>query len=270
MKVCATKMGGYAKLSSHILNSSIWSEPDNVRIVWVTMLVMSDAAGFVESSLSGLAHQARKSIPETEAALTVLSSPDPDSKNPDNEGRRISKVEGGWMILNYVLYRAQQELSDDPQAVATRERVSRYRQRKRDEKRALQTVTHPLHPVTPASAYASASESPNSESLVRPPFTKEEWAAAVKSLQCLQKDADECWNFYDSQKWLKSNGLKIGGDPRSILSSWISNPQRGQYGQKPSGVGTKKGDPNNRNTGTYNRPSDYADYGKRDKTLPNP
>ena len=106
------------------------------------MLAMSDASGMVEASLPGLARQARKTKPQTLKALSVLQSPDADSKNPDHEGRRVAKVEGGWLILNYSLYRAQQELSQEPEAIATRERVQRYRDRKRKAKEQA------LHPVT--------------------------------------------------------------------------------------------------------------------------
>lgn len=150
-------MPGFTKLHSTIINSSVWDESDSVRIVWVTLLAMADAGGFVESSLPGLAHQSRKTIPETEAALLVLERPDPHSKNPDHDGRRISKVEAGWLVLNYVLYRAVQEVSDEPSDVANRARVNRHRARKRLERESLQGITKPLQGITPASASASVS-----------------------------------------------------------------------------------------------------------------
>ena len=153
-------MPGFTKLHSTIINSSVWDESDSVRIVWITLLAMADASGFVESSLGGLAHQARKPKEETTHALAVLESPDADSKNPDHEGRRIKKVEGGWLLLNYAIYRDKQELSDDPESVASRERVRRHRERKAQERAALHAVTEPLQTVTTiTSASASASES---------------------------------------------------------------------------------------------------------------
>lgn len=155
-------MSGFTKLQSSILNSSIWDESDAVRVVWITMLAMSDSSGFVESSLPGLAHQSRKSKEATIAALGVLESPDAESKNPDYEGRRIKKVEGGWLVLNYALYREQAEVSDDPKAIATRERVRRHRERKNSERyKALHGVTS----VTPASASGDASASEKKKAL---------------------------------------------------------------------------------------------------------
>jgi len=124
-------MSGYTKLFSSILASSIWSLPDAVRIVWITLLAMADRNGFVEASLGGIAHQARKDKTATRKALAVLMAPDEDSKNPAHEGRRIQPVEQrGFMILNYARYR--DGLSDEPEAVGSRERMRRLRDRRRN------------------------------------------------------------------------------------------------------------------------------------------
>jgi len=42
---------------------------------------------------------------EADEAIEVLTSPDPDSSNSENEGRRIQKVVGGWRVLNWSYYR---------------------------------------------------------------------------------------------------------------------------------------------------------------------
>jgi hypothetical protein len=97
----------YAKLFSSITESSLWSEPKEVRLLFVTMLAKADQAGFVEASVPGLARVANLTIAETEAALEVLLAPDHYSKNPDNDGRRIMTVPGGFMLLNYEDYRAR-------------------------------------------------------------------------------------------------------------------------------------------------------------------
>jgi hypothetical protein len=124
-------MSGYTRLFSSILASSIWNESDDVRIIWITLLAMSDRNGHVDASVGGIAHQARKTRETTEKALTVLEAPDPDSKNPANEGRRIKRLpNGGLMVLNYQSYR--DGLLDDAEAVAARERQRKHREKQRD------------------------------------------------------------------------------------------------------------------------------------------
>ena len=122
-------MAGYTKLFSSILASSIWNETDVVRIVWITLLAMSDKNGTVDASVGGIAHQARKTREDTQTALAVLMAPDEDSKNPEHEGRRIEPLEhGGFAILNYSSYR--DGLNDDPESVSSRERMRKFRSKR--------------------------------------------------------------------------------------------------------------------------------------------
>ncbi len=95
----------FTKLFSSIVDSSIWTEDNATRIVWVTMLAMADQHGYVGASVPGLAGRARISIEETLAALQKLSSPDPFSRSKEHEGRRIREVERGWLLLNYQRFR---------------------------------------------------------------------------------------------------------------------------------------------------------------------
>lgn len=101
------RMTGYTKLFGSIVASTIWREPHTVRIVWITMLAMANKSGIVEASIPGLADLSRVSLDECKEAIAALSSPDEYSRTPDNEGRRILPVDGGWQILNHAKYRAK-------------------------------------------------------------------------------------------------------------------------------------------------------------------
>ncbi len=96
---------GFTKLFNTIVTSTIWQEDDKTRIVWITMLAISDPYGIVSASIPGLASVANVSVDETRNAVKNLLSPDPDSRTKDYEGRRIEEIDGGWRILNYVKYR---------------------------------------------------------------------------------------------------------------------------------------------------------------------
>lgn len=69
------------------------------------MLAMCDATGVVEGSIPGFANLARVSVADMARVITILESPDPDSRTRDYEGRRIKSIPGGWVILNYGAYR---------------------------------------------------------------------------------------------------------------------------------------------------------------------
>lgn len=115
----------FVKIYGTILDSSIWGEPAPTVKVWITMLAMADMNGFVEASMGGLCRRSAVTPDECIEAVRVLEAPDPDSKNPDHEGRRIERVERGWVILNHKLYR---DMRTDAQ-IAGAERVRRHRER---------------------------------------------------------------------------------------------------------------------------------------------
>lgn len=85
----------FTLLWSRILDSSVWQEPDHIRLVWITMLAMKSREGVVSASVLGLANRARVSLTHCQEALDKFLKPDPYSSTPDKEGRRIEAVPGG-------------------------------------------------------------------------------------------------------------------------------------------------------------------------------
>ena len=102
----------YTKLFSSIVASTVWGEPHATRSVWTTMLALSDREGVVNGSVPGLARLANATLQETEAALATFMAPDTYSRTPDNEGRRIEQVPGGWRLLNHAMYREKMNADD--------------------------------------------------------------------------------------------------------------------------------------------------------------
>lgn len=116
-------MSSFAKLDSGILDSSLWSSPNHVRLVWITILAKKDHKGILHIAPSALRRLVNLSddpdgIKFIEA-VNVLESPDPESRTLDFEGRRIKKIEGGWKVLNHDKYR-KYSYSDDPAAIRQR------------------------------------------------------------------------------------------------------------------------------------------------------
>lgn len=95
----------FTKLFASITESTVWCEPDSTRIVWITMLAMADCKGRVWASIPGLANRARVTVQQVENALITFKSPDHYSRTPDNEGRRVEDIDGGWRLLNHEKYR---------------------------------------------------------------------------------------------------------------------------------------------------------------------
>lgn len=64
-----------------------------------------DMDGIARVSEASIHRIANVTEDEAADALRVLLSPDPNSRDPENEGRRIEKTPGGFKLLNYFKYR---------------------------------------------------------------------------------------------------------------------------------------------------------------------
>ncbi len=125
----------YSKLFSSIVNSSIWSEDSDVRVLWVTLMAMADQRGFIFGSVSGLARITSIPIEKVLATMEKFLAPDPlssdASRAPERGGRRIEVVDGGWRMFNYDHYNHIKD-ADDRRA-QVREAVQRHRLKKRNQ-----------------------------------------------------------------------------------------------------------------------------------------
>ena len=147
----------YTKLWSSLLDSSVWGEPDHVRLVWITMLAMKDEHGYVGASVDGIARRANVSIEQAEDALQRLQAPDPRSRSDAHDGRRIEAVHRGWDILNHSYFR---DLVDREE----RRRYEREKKRRQRDRAGTSGDKVPMSPHADADADAvigcSASVSP--------------------------------------------------------------------------------------------------------------
>jgi hypothetical protein len=208
---------GYTKLFSSIVTSTIWVESDRTRIVWITMLAMADRNGEIQASIPGLARLAGVPIPDCEEALAKFIAPDRYSRTPNDEGRRIEKIEGGWALLNHAKYREMASRDDSKAANTERQR----RHREKEKRNGIVTpcnatvtpsnvkVTHPLH-IAEAEAEAEA-EARNTHTAPVPVAVGDEAPAAdcpfppevARQQSARELEAESVWALYPKKKGKK-------------------------------------------------------------------
>lgn len=168
----------YNRLFTKILDSSIWLEPTATRIVWVTLIAAMDEDGYAHfSAVENLANRARVTLEEAEKAIECFLAPDENSANPENEGRRIERVPGGFFILNAPEHR--QMLNREIQREQIRLRVQRHRDKQSCNN---SSVTSALPSVTPASASESGSASSKGEARGKQEAAEEIYQAYPKKV----------------------------------------------------------------------------------------
>lgn len=130
-----------AQLEIRSLEPTGWSVP----IGWY---------GFVHAASSGIIHMAGADRDNGLYALDRLGAPEPDSRSQKYEGRRLVRVDGGFIVLNYMKFREKD--------YTTAERSRRYREKKRAEQQSAkakeesQRHTGTSRDVTEAEAEAEA------------------------------------------------------------------------------------------------------------------
>ena len=138
----------FLKLDIKILTSSVWIDRD-VRDVFLTALLLAEPFelrqeieqlevrelkptgfvvppgwyGFVEAAGIGIVNQALVKYEDGLTALEKLGAPDQNSRSQEFDGRRVVRVNHGYIVLNFMAYREKDH--------TTRERSRRYRLRKK-------------------------------------------------------------------------------------------------------------------------------------------
>lgn len=137
----------FVKLDCGILDSTLWADRD-AKDLFITALLMAvpheliqpmeqievrtlEKTGFlVPAGWYGLVRAAGQGIVRRHgmelepglSALERLGAPELDSRTPDFAGRRMVRVDGGYIILNFAAYRAKDHTA--------KERSKRYREKK--------------------------------------------------------------------------------------------------------------------------------------------
>lgn len=172
----------YSKLHSSLVNSSLWTEPDAVRLLFITLLAMCDRDGVVYGSRLGLSRIAHISVDEIEEAWETLLDADPESSDrmraPENEGRRIEEVSGGFRLLNFEYYRGLR--NDDERREQNREAQARFKAKVSQSKPRKSKVIHDK----PQKAHAEAESDTEAEKTpppIAPPASPGERAPKISA-----------------------------------------------------------------------------------------
>ena len=239
-------MTGYTPIFSKIVDSSLWCEPDNVVKIFLTMLAKKDADNVVRGSAFNISQWAKKTEQEVLEALMVLSAPDTRRIEPQPfEGRRIERVEEGWMILNGKFYqdlmrsvnrreykarheaerraRLRGDRGDVSEGYMERERRYVKAEVKGDQKQADLIAAEPVPEV--------------SKKWVKPTVEECKLLAVKSGLV-----EDQGIHFYD---YYESNGWRVGKNPMrstaGAMANWKRNYDERRYEQSHNKNGGPSG-----------------------------
>jgi hypothetical protein len=208
---------GFTKLFNTIVTSTIWQEDDKTRIVWITMLAISDPYGIVSASIPGLASVSNVSVDAARVAVKNLLAPDAESRTKDFDGRRIEEIEGGWRILNYIKYRKM--LSEAERAEYKAKWI-------RDRRRQMSTMSTDGDGTRQMSTRASASSSTSSSDWIKELSTDSTYSGI-----------DVKREFGKMANWCKVHNVQ---PTRRRFVNWLNRADKPLSGPKATAVDYKR------------------------------
>lgn len=118
----------YAKLFTSIYQGTLRGNSHGL-LVFTNLLAHCDKDGIVDIHPRAISEEVGLPLEAVKAALNVLESPDDESRSPEEQGRRIVRLDEhrawGWRVVNYLKYRAIR--SEDDRREQNRIAQERYR-----------------------------------------------------------------------------------------------------------------------------------------------
>lgn len=244
----------FVKLDTGLLDSSLWPQR-GARELFITALLMAEPReltaptptlqirnldadpfvcppgwfGFVPAAGPGIIRRAGMDIEPGLIALEELAAPDPESRSQDYQGRRMVRVDGGYVILNYCKYRDRDYTNADRQA--------RFRERKRERNAVTplrNTVTGRYVTQAEAEYIVEDGTAQKQKKAVRPAEagpasnqTDETWLAGLKADPAYQGiDVDR-----EHAKCIRWCSERKKQATRKRFLNWLNNADRPLTGQ---------------------------------------
>lgn len=239
----------FVKLDTGILDSTLWIERE-CREVFITALLLAHPFdtdtpmdqyevrtlkktgftvpagwyGFVPAAGAGIVRRAMVDNEAGLVALEKLGNPDLESRSRDFDGRRMVRVDGGYIVLNFMKYR------DRDHTTAARSKRYRDRQSHRDL-----VVTHRDNTQAEAEADAKKARAGRGTRLPadwKPTAELEAWARSARPDLDLQAVLDRFRDFFAAAP--SQRGVKL--DWPATYRNWVrkEDPPRGARPAQPA------------------------------------
>lgn len=224
----------FAKVFSQILDSSL-AEDYRVRLVFEDLLKLADKDGIVDITKESIARRTNVPLEIVSLGITALESPDPSSRTPDHEGRRIIRLDAhrtwGWRIVNFLKYR--QSATQEMLRMSAADRSKAYRNRQKgfssdsfpkqstEAEREAEQIT-PRHATVTERHAPSRPVTQNVTQDAHPSLSDVLTNAEMSGIP--RNEAENFFNHFDSTGWIDKNGHPIV-KWQSKLKTWWTTSQ---------------------------------------------
>lgn len=141
----------YGKLFAQMYDGSLYGNW-KALVTFQQMIVLCDSDGVIDMTPHALAARTGIPLDIITEGIAALEQPDPYSRTPDMEGRRIERLDDhrpwGWRLVNYAKYRSlislEEKRARDRARIAARRQADRWRDGTESDAARQQTTTGDL------------------------------------------------------------------------------------------------------------------------------
>jgi hypothetical protein len=140
-------VSGYTPVFDSVFQGSLCGKYPDLP-VWLVLLALQQRGGVIDAHPAYISKISGIPQADIEAAIGRFCEPDEESRTPDNDGRRLTPIEGagfGWIVVNHRKYSEKaRKMASDAQRAADGRNAERMAERKdADPRRPAQTHADP-------------------------------------------------------------------------------------------------------------------------------
>lgn len=183
----------YGKIFDSIYDGTL-VEDWRALVTFQQMIVLCDADGVIDMTPSAISRRTGIPVEHIKAGVEILENKDPYSRTPDEEGRRIVRIDDhrpwGWYLVNHEKYKNLQD--SDTVRAQNRERKRKQRERQK-EGQMSRSVTdgHASSRHTDTDTNTDTDTKPKHLVASRPSEFEKFWSSYPKKRK--KKTAKEIW-----------------------------------------------------------------------------
>lgn len=227
----------YGKVFVQMYDGTLATEgPWQALVTFQQLIILADKEGVVDMTIEAIARRTTVPLNIISQGIEALEKPDPQSRTPDEEGKRIVRLSEvrpwGWRITNYGHYRAIRTADD------RREYHRQYAQKRRfnekvnttQQKSTKSTRVNSTQPIVEANTEAKVkveTEAKKSSAVLgKPkrlsPKSFEDWLEEIQRIPPYEHiDCER--ELAKAQAWFITNRGNIKNFTKKFFLNWLNN-----------------------------------------------
>lgn len=193
-------------------------------VVFQQMIIFCDPDGVFDMTPEALHHRTGIPLDLIEEGIKELETPDPESRSPAQDGRRIVRISKernwGWQIVNHAYYRSLQKAADKRQQ--NRDRQRRFRDKKKPNNESSSRSVTPRNDPSRRSRHTNTDTDTGTEREKHTkPLTLPDDFEMTPEMEAQAKERGIAANLHHETEKFKAHHISKGTVSRDWGAAWI-------------------------------------------------